>query len=218
MKLQRKFIITMLLAFVVVIAFAVRHNRMRADIVYAKALEESAMTINGESITLKELAFYVAYEEKIVQQQALVYDPENPNAYWNIHEHGEFVGEIAKRTVLEMAAHDIIFYKLAIEEGVTLSEEEEKYYTNEAYDFCSDLEEGQLESLGVTKDVLYETMRQIALANKYQSILCEAETVNYEDYNFNGDAYAALKKTYEIIVNEDVWDRVDVGDVTLDNY
>lgn len=72
MKLQRKFIITMLLAFVVVIAFAVRHNRMRADIVYAKALEESAMTINGESITLKELAFYVAYEEKIVQQQALV--------------------------------------------------------------------------------------------------------------------------------------------------
>lgn len=218
MKLQRKFITTILLIVVIVVAFAVRDRQMRADIVYAKALKTSAMTINDEPVTLETLAFYVAYEEKTVQQQALVYDPDNPNAYWNIHEHGGFIGEIAKQTVLEMAAHDIIFYKLADAQGVTLTEEEETYYKNEAYDFCSDLEKEQLEALGVTEGVLYESMRQIAVANKYQMILCETEGVDYEEYDFNGEAYLTLKESYEIVVNEDIWDRVDVGDVTLDNY
>ena len=218
MRTQRKFIITVILAVAVVIAFAARDNKMRAEIVYAKALDESVMTIDEKAVTLEEIAFYVAYEEKAVQAQSLIYYPDNPNSYWNIHEHGEFIGSAAKRTVLEMAAHDIIFYEMASEEGITLTEEEEEYYKNEAYDFCSDLEEAQLEALGVTEDVLYETMRKIAIANKYQSILCEMEDVSYEDYDFDGEAYLTLKESHEIVINEKIWDRVDVGGVTLDNY
>lgn len=218
MRIQRKFIITVILMSVLVFAFAARDNKMKAEIVYAKALDESVMTIDEKAVTLGEIAFYVAYEEKTVQAQALIYDPENPNAYWNIHEHGEFIGAAAKRTVIEMAAHDIIFYEMASAEGITLTEEEEAYYKNEAYDFCSDLEEAQLEALGVTEDVLYETMHKIAIANKYQSILCEMEDVAYEAYDFDGEAYLTLKESHEIMINEKIWDRVDVGDVTLDNY
>ena len=217
MRTQRKFIITVILFLAVVIAFAVRNNRMRTEIVFAKSLDESVMTIDEKIVTLEEIAFYVAYEEKAVQEQALVYDPENPKKYWNVHDNGTFISAMAKRTVLEMAAHDIIFFDMASAEGITLTDEEEAYYQNEAYDFCSDLDEKQLEALGVTEDVLYETMRKIAVANKYQSILCQVEGVDYEDYNFDKTAYLALKESHEIVVNEKIWDRVAVGDVTLDN-
>lgn len=218
MRTQRKFIITLLLIVAVVLAFAARDSRMRAEIIYAKALEEPVMTIDGKAVTLEEIAFYVAYEEKTVQNQALIYDSENPNLYWNVYDNGAFIGEMAKQAVLEMAAHDIIFYELACTEDIVLTEEEETYYKNEAYDFCSDLEPEQLEALGVTEQVLYETMRQIAVANKYQNILCEVEGVAYEDYNFDGASYLTMKEAHEIVIHEDIWDRVDVGGVTLDNY
>ena len=99
-----------------------------------------------------------------------------------------------------------------------LTEEEETYYKNEAYDFCSDLEPEQFEALGITEQVLYETMRQIAVANKYQNIVCDVEGVAYEDYNFDGALYLTMKEAHEIVIHEDIWDRVDVGGVTLDNY
>ena len=60
-------------------------------------------------------------------------------------------------------------------------------------------------------------MTKIALANKYQSILSQMEDVDYEDYNYTGSSYAALVEQHEIVINEDVWDRISVGNITV-NY
>ena len=48
------------------------------------------------SLTLKDIAFYVAYEEKTVQEQAILYNPDNPRQYWNVYTDGQFVKLTAK--------------------------------------------------------------------------------------------------------------------------
>ena len=79
-----------------------------------------------------------------------------------------------------MAVHDRIFYAMAEKEGITLEEEEEKRLSNSQYDFNSDLEEEQKEWLGVSEDELNESMRKLALAEKYQSIYAQIKNGSTE--------------------------------------
>jgi len=168
-------------------------------------------------LTLKDIAFYVAYEEKTVQEQAILYNPDNPRQYWNVYTDGQFVKLTAKQAALDMAVHDEIFYQMAVAEGLTLDATEQKYLENDESDFWSDLEDWQKEQLGISEEELDSEMEKIALADKYQSIYAEMNQKEYEAYNFNGEAYEALLSEHEYSVNEKVWDRVDFGSVTLDN-
>lgn len=87
MRKIRKHITTIILAVLAVIAgvYAYNYHDMKQNIVYNEHLEDVAVTVNGKELTLRDMAFYVAYEEMNVEKQALVYDSDNPNKYWNIH-------------------------------------------------------------------------------------------------------------------------------------
>ena len=93
MRKIRKHITTIILAVLAVIAgvYAYNYHDMKQNIVYNEHLEDVAVNVNGKELTLRDMAFYVAYEEMNVEKQALVYDSDNPNKYWNIHTNGEFV-------------------------------------------------------------------------------------------------------------------------------
>lgn len=187
----------------------------RQDLVYAESLSEVAVTIDEKALTLYDMAFYVAYQEKEVQKDAVIYNPEKPYKYWNAHTNGQFVRAVAEQAVVDMAVHDEIFYQLASAEGIVLDEREEAYLANEIMDFCSDVTEEQLARLGVTAEDMAATMQRIALANKYQSILSQIEGVDYTEYDYTGSAYVDLVAQYEVVVNEKVWDRVSVGNITV---
>ena len=195
----------------------VRTIQMRQDLVYPDALSQVAVTIDRKELTLYDVAFYVAYQEKQVQKDAVIYNPEKPHKYWNAHTNGEFVRVVAEEAVVDMAVHDEIFYQLALEEGITLNEQEEEYLANEIYDFCSDVTAEQLAKVGITAEDVAFAMSKIALANKYQSILSQMESVEYAEYNYTGSAYADFIDGYEIVVNELVWDRISVGNITVNN-
>lgn len=195
----------------------VRTIETRQDLVYAESLEMVAVTIDDKELTLSDVAFYVAYQEKTVQQDAVIYDPEKPHKYWNAHTNGEFVRVVAEEAVVDMAVHDEIFYQLALAEEIVLDEREEEYLANEIYDFCSDVTEEQLEKVGMAPADVVLAMSKIALANKYQSILSQIEDVEYTEYDYTGSAYAGLIAGYEIVVNEAVWDRISVGNITVNN-
>ena len=186
-------------------------------LVYNEALDKTAVTVDDVSLTLKDIAFYVAYEEKTVQEQAILYNPDNPRQYWNVYTDGQFVKLTAKQAALDMAVHDEIFYQMAVAEGVKLDVTEQEYLENDESDFWSDLEDWQREQLGISEEELDSEMEKIALADKYQSIYAEMNQKEYEAYNFNGEAYEALLSEHKYSVNEKVWDRVDFGSVTLDN-
>ena len=117
-----------LLVCVVVLGFvSPRTYEKRKPLIFSESLEEVVATVDDRPLRLKDLAFYVAYQEKSVQEQAIVYDPESPQRYWNVLVNGKFIRKEAKDAVLEMAIHDEVFYRMALSEGVKLDTEEEQY-------------------------------------------------------------------------------------------
>ena len=189
----------------------------RRDLVYAKSLDMVALTVDDVDLYLRDMAVYVAYQEKTVQQDALVYNPKKPQKYWNAYTNQHFVRSVAENAIKDMAAHDEIFYQMALSEELVLDEAEEAYLANEIQDFFMDLSEEQLERLGVPKEELEVSLRKIALANKYQSVLSQMENVEYTEYDYTGAAYEALLAEHSIKENEKVWDRISVGNITV-NY
>ena len=200
------------------VGMAAYHNQVqRTDLVYSESLDKVALVVDGEELKLREVAVYIAYKEKMVQQEALVYDSEKPEKYWNAYTNQYFVRSVAENAVKDMAVHDEIFYRMAMSEGLVLDETEEAYLANEIIDFYMDLTGEQLERLGVTEDDVSGSMRKIALANKYQSILAQMDAVAYEEYDYTGEAYEELLPNHTVEEKDEVWDRISVGNITV-NY
>lgn len=217
--MKRKLRVTVvLLVLVVMLAIAARQDRLRKqELIYAKSLDVVAVTVDDVELTLRDIAVYVAYQEKTVQKDAVVYDYEKPHKYWNTYTNQYFVRSLAEKAVRNMAIHDEIFYQMALEEGLSLDEREEAYLLNEQQDFLMDLSNEQMERLGVTEEELCESMRKIALANKYQSILAQSNGLYYEDYNYTGAVYELILAEHKVKMDESVWDRISVGNITV-NY
>ena len=93
---------------------------------FKEHLDDTVLELDGRKIPLRELAFYVAYEEQLIQEQALVYDASNPNAYWNTHINGHFMRVQARDEAMNQAIHDFIFYEMAQELGIELDQDEEQ--------------------------------------------------------------------------------------------
>ena len=164
MEKRIRFTIILVLILIVVIAFSFQSKEKKEYLVYNEALDKTAVTVDDVSLTLKDIAFYVAYEEKTVQEQAILYNPDNPRQYWNVYTDGQFVKLTAKQAALDMAVHDEIFYQMAVAEGVKLDVTEQEYLENDESDFWSDLEDWQREQLGISEEELDSEMEKIALA------------------------------------------------------
>ena len=217
--MKRKLRVTfVLLGLVMLLAIAARQDRMRKQkIIYAESLDVVAVTVDEVDLTLRDIAVYVAYQEKTVQKDAVIYDSEKPHKYWNTYTNQYFVRSLAEKAVRNMAIHDEIFYRMALAEGLVLDEREEAYLFNEQQDFLMDLSAEQMARLGVTEEDLLGSMRKIALANKCQSILAQSNGIYYEDYNYTGAVYELILAEHKVKVDESVWDRIAVGNITV-NY
>lgn len=85
MKLaNKKIIIGILSANILLILFAVC-GKILTRFVYEDHLDDTVITVDGESITLREFGYYIYKVEDFVQNQALLYDRENPKLWWNTH-------------------------------------------------------------------------------------------------------------------------------------
>ncbi|MCH5332601.1 MAG: hypothetical protein J1D89_01470 [Agathobacter sp.] len=217
-RIKRKFLITVALACIVVIFVVYRETTAggRGKLDYASSLDKVAAVVNGEELTLRKLAFYVAYEEALVQKQALIYDPGDTSRYWNVQIDKVFIRVQARNAAMQMAIHDVIFSDMADEDGVTLADEEEAKLLFEQTNFWQDLvEDEKVERLGVTKDDIFESMRRVALAEKYQSIYEQITGADEGDYDIEQAAYKELLSAQKYKVRKELWRRVPFGNVTL---
>lgn len=64
MEKRIRFTIILVLVLIVVIAFSFQSKEKKEYLVYNEALDKTAVTVDDVSLTLKDIAFYVAYEEK----------------------------------------------------------------------------------------------------------------------------------------------------------
>ncbi len=221
MEVIRKHITTIVLIIVVVILgiHAYKYQRgLKQDIVYREHLDDVAAVVNGNELTFRDLAFYVAYEEQQVEKQAVIYDPDKPNKYWNIHTNGEFIRVTARKNAMSMAIHDEIFYEMAVKESVTLSDDEKKSLENSQKDFWSDLlDVDGAAKLGVTQEEINAAMEKAAIAQKYQDIYAQLNNADTSDYDFSSGRYKELLEENKYQIKEKMWNRVGMGNVTLDH-
>ena len=221
MSVIRKHITTIVLLIAVVISgvYAYRyHQGQKQDIVYREHLDDVAAVVNGNELTFRDLAFYVAYEEQQVEKQAVIYDPDKPNKYWNVHTNGEFIRVTARKNAMSMAIHDEIFYEMALKESITLSDDEKKSLENSQSDFWSDLEDVDgAARLGVTQEEINAAMEKAAIAQKYQEIYAQLNNADMSDYDFSSGKYKELLEENKYQIKEKMWNRVGMGNVTLDH-
>ncbi len=221
-KLHRKFnfalTFLLLLFFVVTFFYSREQSSARDALVYSESLDLVAAEINGIKLSLKDLAFYVAYEEAQVEELALVYEPNDPLRYWNLRSKDGFTSTNARKAAMQMALHDELFYQMAEEDGISLTREEEKYLGMSMEDFWEDLAETDGDKkLGVTREELAETMRKLTIAQKYQEIYAAMQNKDIKDFDIDGNAFKRLLDKQEYTVYEKVWKRVSFGNVTLEH-
>lgn len=193
-------------------------RRNREYLFYPEALDMVLATVGEESITLREFALYVAHQEMEVQEQANIYDPEDTRKYWNIHTNGAYISHIARDEAMAMAIHDELFYQIAMELQLTLSEEEMEILQQDVDDFWYDVtDDGKEEKLGIIKEDIYLAMEKIAFAQKAQFICAGIDGVSYSDYDFHEEEFMDFLSDYEYKVNDKVLNRLDFGDITLEH-
>ena len=217
MRQNLRFTVVLLVIVIILGVLSVRERLRTRDIVYAESLDEVVAVVDGQELALRDLAFYVAYEEGQLERDARLYDHSDTGAFWRIYTNATYLRQEGKDIVMNMAIHDAVFYRMALEEGLTLSEEEEQFLANDQYDFWSDLEEEQRTRLGVSEEELGESMRRLALAEKYQYLLSEMENVEFAAYSFNGTAYERLLDAHAYTIVESIWERVPFGSITVDH-
>ena len=166
MRQKLRFTAVLVVLLIILGTASYREQGKRQKRAVPESLDLVVVTVDGEQVTLREMAFYIAYEEGSMEDAAIIYNPDNTDEYWRLYTNHTFLREQAKQTVLDMTVHDTLFSQMAAKEGVVLSEAEEQYLANEQQDFWSDLTEEQRESLSVSEDTLDETKRKMALAHK----------------------------------------------------
>ncbi|MCR5545916.1 MAG: hypothetical protein K6F30_05500 [Lachnospiraceae bacterium] len=209
------FVIATIMAAILLVALMGYESRQY--LVYSENLDKVAVTVNIQDLTLEDLAFYVVYEENAIEEKALVYDEDNSLAFWNIHTNKVFVKTEARETAMNMAVHDYLFYDEALKCGLALSEEEKEALENRRTDFWEDLYDVQKENLPVSYETLNDSMRKIALAEKYQLKLAQENGTTFAAYGYDGYDYKQWMKEnhVKVKVHKKVWDRINLGNITL---
>jgi hypothetical protein len=119
---------------------------------------------------------------------------------------------------MSMAIHDTLFYQLAMELELELTEEEHSILQNDVEDFWYDLtDDGKEEKLGITKEDIYIAMERVAFAQKAQMIYAGMDSVDYSDYDYHEEEFLDFLSDYEYKVNDKVLNRLDFGDITLEH-
>ena len=111
-KLIKSIVLLVCVAVVGYVLLNVNFNRDKLD--YNEHLSDVAVTIDGEEVTYQDLAFYILFEERKVEEQARIYNPDYTKDYWNLHTNDTFIQLEAKEVVLGMAVHDHLFYQMAV--------------------------------------------------------------------------------------------------------
>ena len=67
----RKYMVTIVLGVLVILLgmFTIRSAGSRKELSYTECLDQTAVTVNGQKVTFREAALYVAYEEQSVQAE-----------------------------------------------------------------------------------------------------------------------------------------------------
>ena len=188
----------------------------RGPLNYSAHLKDTAVTVDSEAVTFEDLAFYILFEERKVEEQAKIYNSDYSKDYWNLHTNDKFIQTEAKDVVMGMAVHDHLLYQLAVKDGMdTLSQEEEHALEGSITDFWEDMLDIQWEKLPCDQETINNQIRLAAVAEKYQNYLADEYGPSEAAYKYDGYYYGQMLNDHEVKINNKLWDKLVLGDITL---
>jgi hypothetical protein len=189
------------------------------DFIYSEHLEDVAFKVDDMEITLKEASYYVMVIESNINDTALKYNANDPKRYWNIYMNdGEnksnFLGDQAKEAMELSCVRDAVYFQEAEKAGIELTSEEKSEIMSDAKDQEKLMTGKMLEVTGYDYADMYAALEKIAVVKKYINTLME-DGYTEEQLDVDGEYYEKIKGEYDIWVNEDMWDEVQLGSVTI---
>ena len=210
--------IVLLMCVTVVVYALITMGDGRGPLIYSEHLDDVAVTVDEKEVTFRDLAFYILYEERKVEEQARIYNPDYTKDYWNLHTNDTFIQEEAKDVVMGMAVHDYLFYQMAVAEGMdTLTASEEDELAFAITDFWEDMLDVQWENLPCDEETINEQIRIVAIAEKYQDYLAKEQGPSQAAYKYDGYYYSLIRDEHSVKINKKLWQKFVMGDITLEH-
>ena len=223
-------IISVLAVFVViglligVILYVKKLNRFE----YKDHLDEVVITVDQRNITLREFGYYVYQIEGYTQEQALVYNPDNPAEWWNTHfssgPDSQFVCEYAKDVAVNLCIADEIFYEEAKKQGLELNEDGDEKVKTDTQEMINKMDSVQMSSTGLDEKIISELKKKQLLSTTYAEFL--VNTVDFSEYdedpyklvNWDGAYYQEeILPKHSVQINDDLLGKIAFGKITV-NY
>ena len=210
--------IVLLMCVAVVVYALITMGDGRGPLIYSEHLDDVAVTVDEKEVTFRDLAFYILYEERKVEEQARIYNPDYTKDYWNLHTNDTFIQEEAKDVVMGMVVHDYLFYQMAVAEGMdTLTASEEDELAFAITDFWEDMLDVQWENLPCDEETINEQIRIVAIAEKYQDYLAKEQGPSQAAYKYDGYYYSLIRDEHSVRINKKLWQKFVMGDITLEH-
>lgn len=224
-KIGKKTVIAIILANCFLILAAIC-GKILSRFDYEDHLDEAVITVDDASITLREFGYYIYEVEAFVQNQALLYDPENPKLWWNTHFSAgldsQFVCDYAKKVAINTCVSDEIYYRLALKQGISLSIDETEQAAIDAAKMFGGMDPEQLKATGLDEKMIRKIKEKHALAAKYAIFLITSQNLSgYHDdpqklVNWDGAYYQEkILPEHQVRNNDDVLDNITLGKITV---
>ena len=195
---------------------------------YEDNLDETVVSIDDTSVSLREFGYYIYEVEAFVQDQAVIYDPENPKKWWNTHFSAgldsTFVCDYAKKVAVNTLICDEIYCREAISQGMSLNADTKARITKETEEMYGEMDSYQLDITGLDKTVIQNIKEKHALASQYAEYL--VSTGDFSRYsgdphdllNWDGQYYQEIiLPSHMITENEALLGKITLGKITV-NY
>ena len=224
-KSEKKFILILIVVVAAALAGTLIYKKV-TTFNYKDHLDEVIISVDNSELTLREFGYYIYMVEDMVQDQAKVYDPDNPLHWWNTHfsagPDSQYVSEYAKKTAVNTYLSHEIYYKEALAEGLELSPEEETAAEKAAADMYDGLTKIQLERTGLTKEIIYDLRNKQELAAKFARGLVEkVDLSGYEngpdvELSGNGEFFQdVILPRHTVVINDELVDNINMGRITV---
>ncbi len=176
--------------------------------------DSAVVSVGGTAITLDEMMYHVLLAK---MQGELYASFLGEKDFWEKeYKPSITMADQMKQFALDNAIKYEILYLMAEKEGYSLTEEERFLCRDQADDIEKTIPANNLQTLGLTDELLGEIQEKISLSTKfYEDYLLTLSSDEKEAKLRFEEKYEELKKEYQVEVNESIWRKVDITNPSI---
>lgn len=200
------------------------YGNKNKDFEYNKHLEERVITISSKDnsvekteVNLQEMAYYIINVEGDINYMAYQYDSDHPDKYWLLRIEATYdMKDYAKDLAFDACVRNYVYYMEAMKAGMELTENEIKLAADDTKTIMRNLTGKQMDMSDFSEETLYSLEKKLYLATKYVNTLTIGG-YTVQELELGGSYYEELLKKYDIEINNEIWDLVELGGLSIDN-